>query len=52
MDLRTAFARVKERHPFQIDAIVVLPEHPHYDLEPPLGNDADFGMRWMLMKLA
>ncbi|BBL59768.1 hypothetical protein MKFW12EY_33810 [Methylomonas koyamae] len=25
--LRTAFAQVKSRHAFEIDAIVVLPEH-------------------------
>src|SRR6478609_7324246 len=50
-DLRAAFAKVKENHPFEIDAIVVLPEHLHaiWTLPP---DDADFGTRWMLIKQA
>ena len=27
--LRAAFRHVRERHPFHIDAIVILPEHLH-----------------------
>ncbi|WP_341503441.1 hypothetical protein [Gallaecimonas sp. GXIMD4217] len=27
--LRSAFARVKRRHPFHVDAMVVLPDHLH-----------------------
>lgn len=51
VDLRTAFAQVKQRHPFAIDAMVVLPEHLHTIWTLPEG-DADFGMRWMLIKQA
>jgi putative transposase len=51
VDLRTAFAQVKERHPFHIDAIVILPEHLHTVWTLPPG-DADFGTRWMLIKQA
>src|SRR5262249_51417165 len=46
VDLRTAFAQVKQRHPFAIDAMVVLPEHLHAIWTLPEG-DADFGKRWM-----
>jgi putative transposase len=49
VDLRTAFARVKQSHPFRIDAIVVLPEHLHTIWTLPEG-DADFATRWMLIK--
>jgi putative transposase len=48
-DLRAAFATVKERHPFEIDAVVVLPEHLHAIWTLPEG-DADFSTRWMLIK--
>ncbi|CAK0759475.1 transposase [Gammaproteobacteria bacterium] len=27
--LRLAFSYVKERHPFRIDAVVILPDHLH-----------------------
>ena len=47
--LRQAFARVKQRHPFQIPAIVVLPEHLHFIMELPAGDD-DFATRIMLIK--
>ncbi|MCG2593415.1 transposase [Ramlibacter sp. XY19] len=48
-DLRAAFAKVKQRHPFQIDAIVVLPEHLHTIWTLP-ADDSDFSNRWMLVK--
>ncbi|MEM7773110.1 MAG: transposase, partial [Cyanobacteria bacterium P01_A01_bin.37] len=47
--LRKACRAVKTDHPFQIDAIVVLPDHFHciWTLLP--GN-ADFSTRWRLIK--
>ncbi len=47
--LREAFAKVKAKHPFRIDAIVVLPEHLHCLLTLPVG-DADYSTRWGLIK--
>lgn len=47
--LRAAFVTVRERHPFQIDAIAVLPDHLHCILTLPAG-DADFSTRWGLIK--
>jgi putative transposase len=43
--------RVKERHPFIIDAYVVLPDHIHTLWTLP-ENDDDFSMRWRLIKEA
>ena len=47
--LREAVKMVKQRHPFHIDAFVVLPDHLHaiWTLPP---DDADFATRWMLIK--
>lgn len=42
--LRSAIRAVKHRHPFQIDAIVVLPDHLHTIWTLP-ENDAGFAMR-------
>ena len=47
--LRSAFRGTRERHPFTIDAIVVLPEHLHTVWTMPDG-DADFAMRWRQIK--
>lgn len=47
--LRHAFRAVKQKHPFKIDAIVVLPEHLHCIWTMPAG-DADYSMRWNLIK--
>ena len=47
--LRSAFRDVKRRHPFQLDAVVVLPDHLHALWTLP-EDDADFGTRWMLIK--
>ena len=49
--LRAAFRYVRQRHPFEIDAIVVLPDHLHATWTLPQG-DADFAMRWQLIKSA
>ena len=40
---------VKQRHPFHIDALVVLPDHLHALWTLPEG-DCDYPMRWMLIK--
>jgi len=47
--LRAAFSQVKTRHPFRIDAVVVLPDHLHclWTLPP---RDTDFSTRWGLIK--
>jgi putative transposase len=44
--LRSAFRLVKQRHPFHIDAIVVLPEHLHTVWTIP----KDDAKRWRLIK--
>jgi putative transposase len=47
--LRACLAEVKARHPFEIDAMVVLPEHLHALWTLPT-NDADFSTRCLLLK--
>lgn len=47
--LRQAFRTVKSNRPFELDAIVVLPDHLHCLWSLPLG-DADFATRWRLIK--
>ena len=49
--LRHAVRTVKQKHPFDIVAWVVLPEHMHavWTLPP---DDADFSIRWLLIKTA
>ena len=49
--LRAAFSLVKSRHPFRIDAMVVLPEHLHALWTLP-ADDCNFGFRWGLIKAA
>jgi len=48
-ELRQAFRKVRTNHPFNIDAIVVLPEHLHCIWTLPPG-DADYKTRWALIK--
>ena len=48
-ELRDAVKVVKQRHPFDIDAWVVLPEHMHAIWTLPAG-DRDFSGRWALIK--
>ena len=47
--LRSSVRRVRAKHPFRIDAWVVLPEHMHciWTLPP---DDGDFSTRWRLIK--
>ncbi len=47
--LRTAFNHVKHKHPFKIDAMVILPDHLHCIWTLPEG-DSDFSGRWGLIK--
>ena len=47
--LRYAFKIVKQKHPFHIDAIVILPDHLHILCTMP-NNDADFSKRIRLIK--
>src|SRR5258707_127601 len=49
--LRGAFRDVRSRHPFTIEATVVLPDHLHAIWTLPDGN-ADFAMRWRQIKAA
>jgi putative transposase len=50
-ELRSAFRKVRQRHPFTIDAMIVLPDHLHAVWTLPEG-DADFATRWQLIKSA
>ena len=47
--LRTAFLYVRVRHPFHLEAVVILPDHLHcvWTLAP---GDTDFSSRWSLIK--
>ena len=47
--LRDVMREVKNRHPFEIVAMVVLPEHLHAIWTLP-ADDADYPMRWSLIK--
>jgi putative transposase len=49
--LRDAFRYTHSRHPFTIEAIVVLPDHLHaiWTLPP---DDTDYALRWRLIKSA
>jgi putative transposase len=47
--LRAVVAKTRERYPFVIDAVVVLPDHIHAVWTLPPG-DADFSLRWRLIK--
>jgi putative transposase len=49
--LCAAFRYTRERHPFSVEAIVVLPEHLHAIWTLPEG-DFDFSVRWRLVKSA
>jgi putative transposase len=47
--LRGVLREVKARHPFHIDAMVILPDHLHAVWTLPVG-DCDYPTRWMLIK--
>ncbi len=48
-ELRAAHRQTCRRHPFAIDAMVVLPDHLHAVWTLPEG-DANFATRWRLIK--
>ena len=48
--LRAAIRIVRRHPPFLIEAMVVLPDHLHAIFTLPPG-DADFSMRWRLIKV-
>jgi putative transposase len=48
--LRAAFEYVKQRHPFRMDAVVILPDHLHCIWTLPPG-DTDFSTHWNLIKV-
>jgi len=48
-DLRFAFKRVQQNHPFYINAIVILPDHCHFIITLP-GDDAKYPQRIGLIK--
>lgn len=47
--LRAVMRKVKARHPFYINAMVILPDHLHALWTLP-EEDADYPTRWMLIK--
>ncbi len=47
--LRSVMRKVRARHPFGIDATVVLPDHIHALWTLPK-DDCDYPTRWMLIK--
>ena len=47
--LRSAYAEVEKRHPFETVAICILPDHIHALWQLPEG-DADYASRWNLFK--
>jgi putative transposase len=47
--LRTVIQTVKTMHPFQVDAMVILPDHLHAEWTLPVG-DHDYSTRWTLIK--
>jgi putative transposase len=47
--LRDALQTVRIKHPFALQAYVILPDHLHCIWRMP-GGDADFSTRWMLIK--
>jgi len=48
-DLREAFRQTQRNHPFDIEAMVILPDHLHCLWRLPAGED-DFSTRWRLIK--
>ncbi|MGK9064486.1 REP-associated tyrosine transposase [Stutzerimonas chloritidismutans] len=49
--LRKTVRATRERHPFHIDAWVVLPDHMHCVWTLP-DDDADFALRWKVIKFS
>ncbi len=49
--LRSVLRKIRQSHPFEIIAMVVLPDHLHAIWRLP-ESDADFPLRWSLIKSA
>jgi len=49
VSLRQAFRTVQKRHPFKIEAAVILPDHLHMIWSLP-ESDSDYPTRWRLVK--
>jgi putative transposase len=47
--LGAAFCDIKERKPYRINTVVIMPDHLHCIWTLPPG-DRDFSMRWNLLK--
>ncbi len=47
--LRTAILRVQQKHPFEVVAWVLLPDHLHCIWSLPI-DDVDYSIRWNLIK--
>lgn len=47
--LKHSIRTVRQAHPFQIDAFVLLPDHLHFMWTLPQG-DADYALRWNIIK--
>ena len=47
--LRTAWEKVREKRPFEVVALCLLPDHLHCIWQMP-GDDSDYSMRWSLIK--
>ncbi|CAN5459848.1 transposase [soil metagenome] len=47
--LKESLLAVKRRHPFTIDAFILMPDHLHCIWTLPSG-DSDYSLRWMLIK--
>ncbi|NIR29437.1 MAG: transposase [Gammaproteobacteria bacterium] len=47
--LRAAFRDIRSRHPFTVEAVVILPDHLHCIWTLPEG-DSEFPRRWRLIK--
>lgn len=48
--LREVLPHVKQQHPFEIIAMVVMPDHPHTIWQLPPGY-SEYPMRWSLIKV-
>jgi putative transposase len=49
--LRSSFKRVMVAYPFEVDSMVILPDHLHSIWVLP-DHDSDFSVRWRLIKTA
>jgi len=47
--LKSAFDKVMKRHPFKMEAFVILPDHIHCIWQMP-GWDSNYSTRWRLIK--